>query len=155
MRNNETGEFELVVGNKQLLSGFFIVVLLFAVAFAMGYVVGQNTQRPAKLASDGGREQCNQYRGGFASSTFIAGCRSGRAAGVRSCSRDATAAGLDASAHHAACPGRRSRPHGEKSAPAPADTGTVASSELPAGIVLAGDRSETGSSRGHAPDPQG
>jgi cell division protein FtsN len=52
MRNNETGEFELVVGNKQLLSGFFIVVLLFAVAFAMGYVVGQNTQRPAKLASD-------------------------------------------------------------------------------------------------------
>ncbi len=54
MRNNETGEFELVVGNKQLLSGFFIVVLLFAVAFAMGYVVGQNTQRPAKLASEGG-----------------------------------------------------------------------------------------------------
>ena len=53
MRNNESGEFELVVGNKQLLSGFFIVVLLFAVAFAMGYVVGQNTQRPAKLASDG------------------------------------------------------------------------------------------------------
>src|SRR5450631_484412 len=54
MRNNETGEFELVVGNKQLLSGFFLVVLLFAVAFAMGYVVGQNTQRPAKLASEGG-----------------------------------------------------------------------------------------------------
>src|SRR5204862_6569978 len=53
MRNNETGEFELVVGNRQLLSGFFIVVLLFAVAFAMGYVVGQNTQRPAKMASDG------------------------------------------------------------------------------------------------------
>src|ERR1017187_6151769 len=54
MRNNETGEFELVVGNRQLLSGFFIVVLLFAVAFAMGYVVGQNTQRPVRLASDGG-----------------------------------------------------------------------------------------------------
>jgi cytoskeletal protein RodZ len=54
MRNNETGEFELVVGNKQLLSGFFIVVLLFAVAFAMGYVVGQNTQRPAKMAENGG-----------------------------------------------------------------------------------------------------
>ena len=29
MRNNETGEFELVLGNRQLLSGFFIVVLLF------------------------------------------------------------------------------------------------------------------------------
>ncbi|MEO8596282.1 MAG: SPOR domain-containing protein [Candidatus Solibacter sp.] len=53
MRTNETGEFELVVGNKQLLSGFFIVVLLFAVAFAMGYVVGQNTQRPAHMASEG------------------------------------------------------------------------------------------------------
>ena len=50
MRNNETGEFELVVGNRQLLSGFFIVVLLFAVAFAMGYVVGQNSPRSAKAA---------------------------------------------------------------------------------------------------------
>jgi len=48
MRNNETGEFELVVGNRQLLSGFFIVVLLFAVAFAMGYVVGQNSPRSIK-----------------------------------------------------------------------------------------------------------
>jgi len=55
MRNNETGEFELVVGNRQLLSGFFIVVLLFAVSFAMGYVVGQNSPRggksPAETAS--------------------------------------------------------------------------------------------------------
>jgi hypothetical protein len=49
MRNNETGEFELVVGNRQLLSGFFIVVLLFAVAFAMGYVVGQNSPRSNTL----------------------------------------------------------------------------------------------------------
>jgi cell division septation protein DedD len=52
MRNNETGEFELVVGNRQLLSGFFIVVLLFAVAFAMGYVVGQNSPRSPRLSSD-------------------------------------------------------------------------------------------------------
>ena len=50
MKNDETGEFELVVGNKQLVSGFFIGVLLLAVVFAMGYVVGQNTQRPQKLA---------------------------------------------------------------------------------------------------------
>lgn len=49
MRNNETGEFELVVGNRQLLSGFFIVVLLFAVAFAMGYIFGQNSPRSARL----------------------------------------------------------------------------------------------------------
>jgi outer membrane biosynthesis protein TonB len=51
MRNNETGEFELVVGNRQLLSGFFIVVVLFAVAFAMGYVVGENS-RTAKAQTD-------------------------------------------------------------------------------------------------------
>src|SRR5674476_1348322 len=53
MKNNETGEFELVVGNKQLLSGFFIVVLLFAVAFAMGYVVGQNTPQPTTQPAQG------------------------------------------------------------------------------------------------------
>jgi cell division septation protein DedD len=41
MRNNETGEFELVVGNGQLLSGFFIVILLCAVMFAMGFVVAR------------------------------------------------------------------------------------------------------------------
>jgi len=52
MRNNETGEFELILGNRQLLSGFFIVVLLFAVAFAMGYVVGQNSPRSTKAMAD-------------------------------------------------------------------------------------------------------
>jgi hypothetical protein len=52
MRNHETGEFELVVGNRQLLSGFFIVVLLFAVAFAMGYVVGQNSPRSTRVGGD-------------------------------------------------------------------------------------------------------
>src|SRR6476620_6271456 len=52
MRNNETGEFELTIGNRQLLSGFFIVVLLFAVAFAMGYVVGQNSPRSAKAMAE-------------------------------------------------------------------------------------------------------
>jgi cell division septation protein DedD len=52
MRNNETGEFELVVGNRQLLSAFFIVVLLFAVAFAMGYVVGQNSPHSAKVQAE-------------------------------------------------------------------------------------------------------
>lgn len=44
MKNTDTGEFELVVGNRQLLSAFFIVILLLAVTFAMGYVVGQNTR---------------------------------------------------------------------------------------------------------------
>ena len=52
MRNKETGEFELVVGDRQLLSGFFIAVLLLAVVFAMGYVLGQNSPRSTKLATE-------------------------------------------------------------------------------------------------------
>jgi cell division septation protein DedD len=49
MRNNDTGEFELVVGNRQLLSGFFIVVLLFAVGVALGYILGQNSEKSLKV----------------------------------------------------------------------------------------------------------
>jgi cell division septation protein DedD len=52
MRNKDTGEFELVVGDKQLLSGFFIGVLLLAVVFAMGYVLGQSSPKSAKVASE-------------------------------------------------------------------------------------------------------
>jgi cell division septation protein DedD len=52
MRNNETGEFELVIGNKQIFSGFFIVVALFAVGVAMGYILGQNSPRSSKLPAD-------------------------------------------------------------------------------------------------------
>ena len=52
MKNDETSEFELVLGNKQLLSGFFIVVILFAVFFVMGYIVGRNsTPVPQAAAS--------------------------------------------------------------------------------------------------------
>src|SRR5581483_12189253 len=52
MKNNETGEFELVLGNRQLLSGFFIVVLLFGVAFAMGYIVGRNSSPSPKQQAE-------------------------------------------------------------------------------------------------------
>ena len=40
---NDDGEFELVLGNKQLFSVFFIVVVLLGVCFLMGYVVGKNS----------------------------------------------------------------------------------------------------------------
>jgi len=40
---SESNEFELVLGNKQLLSVFFIVVILLGVFFTMGYVVGRNS----------------------------------------------------------------------------------------------------------------
>jgi cell division septation protein DedD len=42
MARNEEGEFELVLGNKQLLSVFFILVVLLGVFFTMGYIVGRN-----------------------------------------------------------------------------------------------------------------
>jgi len=40
---NDEGEFELVLGNRQLLSVFFIVVILLGVFFTMGYIVGRNS----------------------------------------------------------------------------------------------------------------
>src|ERR1700689_2585711 len=52
MKNNEAGEFELVLGNRQLLSGFFVVVILFAVFFVMGYIVGRNSSPQPKLAAN-------------------------------------------------------------------------------------------------------
>jgi cell division protein FtsN len=52
MKNNETSEFELVLGNRQLLSGFFVVALLFGVAFAMGYIVGRNSAPSPKLQAE-------------------------------------------------------------------------------------------------------
>jgi len=48
---NENEEYELVLGNRQLLSGFFIVVILFAVFFAMGYIVGRNSAPAAPVSA--------------------------------------------------------------------------------------------------------
>ena len=50
MPRNEEGEFELVLGNRQLLSVFFIVVILLGVFFAIGYIVGTSAGRPAEAA---------------------------------------------------------------------------------------------------------
>jgi len=43
MARTEDGEFELILGNKQLLSVFFIIVILLGVFFTMGYIVGRNS----------------------------------------------------------------------------------------------------------------
>jgi cell division protein FtsN len=43
MAKSEEREFELVVGNRQLLSIIFIVMVLFGVVFTMGYFVGRNS----------------------------------------------------------------------------------------------------------------
>jgi cell division septation protein DedD len=39
----EDGEFELILGNRQLLSLFFVMLVLLGVFFTMGYVVGRNS----------------------------------------------------------------------------------------------------------------
>lgn len=44
-------EQELVLGNKQLLSAFFVVVALLGVFFTMGYIIGRNSAGPVKAAS--------------------------------------------------------------------------------------------------------
>ena len=54
MLNSETGEREIVVGNKQLLSMFFVVVLLCGGAFIMGYVLGENSRSAKTTAELGG-----------------------------------------------------------------------------------------------------
>ena len=43
MARNVEGEFEVLLGNKQLLSVFFIVLILLAVFFTMGYVLGRDS----------------------------------------------------------------------------------------------------------------
>ncbi len=51
MPSHEEGEFELVLGNKQLLSMFFLVILLLGVFFSMGYIVGRNTTPATTLSA--------------------------------------------------------------------------------------------------------
>jgi cell division protein FtsN len=52
MPKTSDGELELVLGNKQLLSVFFVVVVLLGIFFAMGYVVGRNSAAgPAPAAT--------------------------------------------------------------------------------------------------------
>ncbi|MBY0506587.1 MAG: SPOR domain-containing protein [Bryobacteraceae bacterium] len=48
MPRNDDGEFELILGNKQLLSVFFIVVTLLAVFFAMGFIMGRSVNPVAE-----------------------------------------------------------------------------------------------------------
>ena len=49
MARNDEGEFELVLGNRQLISVFLIVVILLGVFFSMGYIVGRNSA-PTEMA---------------------------------------------------------------------------------------------------------
>ncbi|MGA2881578.1 MAG: hypothetical protein ABSG13_21720 [Bryobacteraceae bacterium] len=50
MPKNDDGEFELVLGNRQLISVFLIVVILLGVFFSMGYIVGRNSSPATESA---------------------------------------------------------------------------------------------------------
>lgn len=50
MSGRDDGEFELILGNKQLLSVLFIVIVLLGVFFAMGFLAGRSTGGAATVA---------------------------------------------------------------------------------------------------------
>ena len=50
MQRNEDGEYELTLGNAQLLGIFAILVILLGIYFAMGYMVGRNAGAQSALA---------------------------------------------------------------------------------------------------------
>ena len=54
MARNDDGEFELVLGNRQLVSVFLIVVILLGVFFSMGYIVGRNASPAPTTVADNG-----------------------------------------------------------------------------------------------------
>jgi cytoskeletal protein RodZ len=51
LAKSDEGEFELILGNRQLISVFLIVVVLLGVFFSMGYIVGRNSAAPAAEAA--------------------------------------------------------------------------------------------------------
>jgi cell division protein FtsN len=56
MASREEEEFELVLGNKQLLSLFFLVVVLFGVFFSFGYTVGYGRGENSRTREVGSAE---------------------------------------------------------------------------------------------------
>jgi outer membrane biosynthesis protein TonB len=55
LAKSDEGEFELILGNRQLISVFLIVVVLLGVFFSMGYIVGRNSATPATEAAHTGK----------------------------------------------------------------------------------------------------
>jgi cell division septation protein DedD len=56
LAKSDEGEFELILGNRQLISVFLIVVVLLGVFFSMGYIVGRNSSASVPdTAHNGGK----------------------------------------------------------------------------------------------------
>jgi len=51
MARNQDGEFELLVGNTQLLTVVVITIMLFGIVFGLGYIVGRNSAPEATAAN--------------------------------------------------------------------------------------------------------
>jgi len=62
LARNDEGEFELVLGNRQLISVFLIVVILLGVFFSMGYIVGRNSSPTGgiEVAKNGGAKAASE-----------------------------------------------------------------------------------------------
>jgi cell division septation protein DedD len=62
LARNDEGEFELVLGNRQLISVFLIVVILLGVFFSMGYIVGRNSSPTGgiEVAKNGGSKAASE-----------------------------------------------------------------------------------------------
>ena len=54
---DESDQKELVLGNKQLLSIFFIVIAMLGVAFTLGYMIGRNTANVSAASMSGAPPQ--------------------------------------------------------------------------------------------------
>jgi len=55
LAKSDEGEFELILGNRQLISVFLIVVVLLGVFFSMGYIVGRNSTATTAEAAHTGK----------------------------------------------------------------------------------------------------
>lgn len=52
MARKDDGEYELVLGNRQLLTIFFMVVVLLGAGFTIGYIMGRNSVPAAALGPE-------------------------------------------------------------------------------------------------------
>lgn len=57
LAGKDEGEFELILGNRQIMSVFFIIVVLMGVFFAMGFLAGRSTAPQAAVAQKPSAEQ--------------------------------------------------------------------------------------------------
>jgi cell division protein FtsN len=55
MATRDDGEFELVLGNKQLFSVLFIVIILLGVFFTMGFLAGRSTGGASTVSAQSGK----------------------------------------------------------------------------------------------------